>query len=139
MKLKLTPNITYEALEQKLPLMLSSYEVSTMKNPLARFDYIEIKKSATVGVWVRIFPKKDHVLLIKCMPSALARSILGFIFYLIAFPAQGKVEKASLYFYFRTRMYILPSPVFTEDGKKELLLEIKVVLRGFMPRGERKG
>jgi len=93
MKLKLTPNITFEALEQKLPSMLSQYEVSKKKNPLAKFEYIEVKKSATAGVWVRIFEKKNQVTLIKCMPSAFARGMLGLIFYLIAAPAQGKVEK----------------------------------------------
>ena len=55
-----------------------------MKNPVARFQYIQVEKSAFVGIWIRIFESKNSVQLINTMPSTLARiPFLGLIFTLI--------------------------------------------------------
>ena len=93
MKLQLNPGITFEALEHNLTQKLPQYTIKKLKNPIARFEYIEVKKSGTVGVWIRIIEKKQQVLLINCMPSAFARAMLGLIFILFFIGGQNKLRK----------------------------------------------
>jgi hypothetical protein len=63
------------------------------KNPIARFEYIQVRRSAYVGLWIRIFPAKKRVMLIKTIPSTMARAFLGgLIAMLIASGAQRKLS-----------------------------------------------
>ncbi len=75
-------------LKEQLP----QYTVKKLKNPIARFEFVEVKKSGTVGVWIRIFEKKQQVTLMNCMPSALARGLLGLVFILFFLGAQNKLR-----------------------------------------------
>lgn len=53
-----------------------------------------IKKSAFVGAWIRIFPKKNRVMLIKAIPSNIARGLFGGLtVILFLFSSQKKVIK----------------------------------------------
>ena len=92
MKLKLVPGITFSAMAEAVSNALPMYEVRLLKNPLLRFEYLQIRKSAFIGVWVRIHEKKNMIQLIGCIPSTFARMMFGGIIVLLFLrSAQGKV------------------------------------------------
>jgi len=94
MKLNLTEEMSFEKMTEVLKKELPQYEVSLKKNPLTKWQYVEVKKSGAVGVWVRTFPKKNEAWLIKAMPSALVRGLFGgLILILFVMGAQGRVQK----------------------------------------------
>ena len=94
MKLKLHPEMTFDSMVQTLQNELPQYQTSLLKNPLLGFQYIEVKKSGFVGVWIRSFEKKGNITLMKAIPSALARGFLGgLLLILIVNGAQGRVRK----------------------------------------------
>ena len=93
MKLNQLASITFDSLEAKLPGKLPQYSISRKKNPIGRFEYIEVKKNGFVGVWIRIFKKKEQVFLVNCMPSALVRGLLGgLLFILFTYGSQNKLR-----------------------------------------------
>ncbi|MDX2360139.1 MAG: hypothetical protein QNK23_05000 [Crocinitomicaceae bacterium] len=94
MKIKHTEEMTFEAMRDALRSELP-YPVEIKKNPMG-FQYLEVKKSGTVGVWIRVFEKKGRVQLMNAIPSFMARLMLGGLL-LIAFThsAQSKVRKES--------------------------------------------
>jgi hypothetical protein len=93
MNLELNDAMTFPAMLKVLKEKLPNYTIILRKNPVLGFEYIQVRKSAYVGVWIRIFPKKNQVRLIKTIPSAMARAMFGGVFaILIASPAQEKVR-----------------------------------------------
>ena len=92
MNLILKDNISFEAMQQLLTEKLP-YKIELKKNPVARFQYIQVYKSAYVGVWIRIFENKNRVTLIKTIPSTMARAFLGgLIAILLASGAQNRLR-----------------------------------------------
>ena len=96
MDLELKPGITFEGMNELLNRECAEYKIKLLKNPVAKFQYIQVEKSAFVGIWIRIMEKKNIVKLINTMPSTLARiPFLGLIVTLLLFaftnPAQTKV------------------------------------------------
>ena len=79
MKLEYTTDMTFEAMKDALTTALPQYEVKILKNPLAKFEYIEVKKSGTVGVWIRGFDKKGRVQLTNAIPSTMARAFFRWV------------------------------------------------------------
>ena len=77
MKFQLTPEMTFPKLTEELKRALPQYEIKLLKNPIARFEFIQVKKSAWVGTWVRIFEKKNELNLVGCIPSTIARALFG--------------------------------------------------------------
>lgn len=73
MDLGLKSAITFEAINSLLPNKLQDYRVKLLRNPIAKFQYIQVEKSALVGIWIRMMEKKNVVILIITMPSNLAR------------------------------------------------------------------
>jgi hypothetical protein len=61
---------------------LPRYEVEIKNNPLLGFEYIEVRKSAYAGAWIRV--KNEKVTLNGCVPSAAARVFLGGLLLLLA-------------------------------------------------------
>jgi hypothetical protein len=96
MKITYTPEMTFEAMQDAVRSELPEYTTEIKKNPLLGFQYLEVKKSGTVGVWVRVFEKKGRVQLMNAIPSFWARLLFGGLL-LIAFTygAQTKVRKAT--------------------------------------------
>lgn len=95
MKLKHTEAMTFEAMAEALQASPElPYEITIKKNPLMGWQYIQIKKSGAVGVWIRVFPKRGRVQLMNAMPSTLVRAMFGGLI-LIAFTygAQSKIRK----------------------------------------------
>ncbi|MEO5948462.1 MAG: hypothetical protein ABIP79_16715 [Chitinophagaceae bacterium] len=93
MDLALNDSMTYSAMHKALSEKLPAYKIELKKNPIARFEYIQVYKSAYVGTWVRVFEKKNKVMLIKTIPSTMARALLGgLIAALIASSAQNKLR-----------------------------------------------
>jgi hypothetical protein len=93
MKLVKTEEMSFDKITEVLTEELPQYEVSLLKNPIARFEYVQVKKTGSVGVWVRIIEKKQEVLLIKAMPSALVRALFGgLLLILFVNGAQNKVR-----------------------------------------------
>ncbi len=95
MKLQLTDAMTFEAMAEALKASSElPYEITIKKNPLLRFEYIQVRKSGAVGAWVRVFPKKNRVLLLNAMPSALIRGLFGgLLLFVFTYSAQSKVRK----------------------------------------------
>ncbi|NNG27334.1 MAG: hypothetical protein HKM87_07395 [Ignavibacteriaceae bacterium] len=84
MDLELKPGITFEGMNEVLSRECTVYKIKLLKNPVAKFQYIQVEKSALVGIWIRIMEKKNIVKLINTMPSTLARvPLLGLVFTLI--------------------------------------------------------
>ena len=97
MDLELKPEMTFEGIHELLTEELPRYKVKLLKNPVARFQYIQVERSSFVGIWIRIMEKKGIVKLINTMPSTFARApILGLLVTLLLFaftgPAQTKVN-----------------------------------------------
>ena len=89
MNLVLNDSISFESMMKVLTANFPNYKIVLKKNPIARFEYIQVGKSAYVGLWKRIFPDKKRVMLIKTIPSTMARALLGgLIAMLIASGAQ---------------------------------------------------
>ena len=93
MNLELNDSIDFQSLLKVLTEKLPGYTTVLKKNPIARFEYIQVRKSAYVGLWIRIFPDKKRVMLIKTIPSTMARAFLGgLIAAIIASGAQGRLR-----------------------------------------------
>ena len=93
MNLALNDTISFAAMQKVLTEKLPNYKIELKKNPLLKFEYLQVSKSAYVGTWIRVFPDKKRVTLIKTIPSTLARALLGgLIAMLIASSAQNKLR-----------------------------------------------
>jgi hypothetical protein len=93
MNLELNPSIDFQSMMNVLTQHFPGYTIQLKKNPVARFEYIQVRKSAYVGLWIRIFPDKNKVMLIKTIPSTMARAFLGgLIAAIIASGGQRKLE-----------------------------------------------
>lgn len=77
MKLQLTDQMTMEAIHEALTKAGMPYQVEMKANPAFKWQYIQVRKSGLVGVWIRRFDKKKQVALISCIPSVWARMLLG--------------------------------------------------------------
>jgi hypothetical protein len=94
MNLELNESMTFPAMLDTLQAKFPLYKIELKKNPVAKFEYIQVYKSAYVGTWIRVFPKKNRVMLIKTIPSTMARALFGgLIAILIASSAQSKLRK----------------------------------------------
>ena len=93
MNLQLNDSVTFPAMLKALQEKLPNYGIVLKKNPIAGFEYIQVRKSAYVGIWIRVFPKKNRIQLIKTIPDTMARALLGgLIAMLIASSAQTKLR-----------------------------------------------
>ncbi len=94
MKIAHTKEMTFESMCQIIQEEYPHYKTSIKRNPLLGFQYIEVKKTGFVGIWIRIFEKKDRILLINATPSTWARAFFGGLL-LIAFTykTQSRVRK----------------------------------------------
>ena len=93
MNLQLNDSMNFQAMLKVLTEKFPAYIIELKKNPIARFEYIQVRKSAYVGLWIRIFPDKKRVMLVKTIPSTMARALLGgLIAMLIASGAQAKLR-----------------------------------------------
>ena len=93
MNLQLNDSINFPSMLKVLQEKLPNYKIELKKNPVLRIEYLQVYKSAYVGLWIRIFPKKNRVMLIKIIPSAMHRALFGgLISLLIASKAQGKLR-----------------------------------------------
>ena len=94
MKIEFKPEMTFESMAEVIQENFPQYKTEIKKNPVAKFNYIQIRKTGAVGVWIRIFEKKNKVQLMNAMPSALVRGLLGGLI-LVAFThkAQSKIRK----------------------------------------------
>jgi hypothetical protein len=93
MNLELNDSINFQSMMKVLTQNFPNYSIELKKNPVARFEYIQVRRSAYVGLWIRIIPNKKRVMLIKTIPSTMARAFLGgLIAMLIASGAQRKLS-----------------------------------------------
>lgn len=93
MNLQLNDSISFPAMMTVLTEKFPNYKIQLKKNPVARFEYIQVYKSAYVGLWIRIFPDKKRLMIIKTIPSTMARALLGgLIFWAFAAGAQGRLR-----------------------------------------------
>ena len=53
MNLELTPAMDFPAMLDTLQASFPLYKIEPKKNPIAKFEYIQVYKSAYVGVWIR--------------------------------------------------------------------------------------
>jgi hypothetical protein len=94
MNLVLESPMSFSAMQRVLSEKLPAYKINLKKNPVARFEYIQVYKSAYVGTWIRVFEKKNRVTLIKTIPSTMARALFGgLIFWMLASGAQNRLRK----------------------------------------------
>lgn len=94
MNLELNDSMTFPAMLKTLQEKLPNYKIELKKNPVAKFEYIQVYKSAYVGTWIRVFPKKNRVMLIKTIPSTLARAFFGgLIAIIVASSGQDNLRK----------------------------------------------
>ncbi len=93
MKLQLVDGLTFPAMHQVLSQALPQYKTRLLKNPVFKWDYIEVKRNAFVGVWVRIYEDKGTIDLINCIPAAWARALFGgLIVMLFLMSSQKKLQ-----------------------------------------------
>ncbi|MEO6254860.1 MAG: hypothetical protein ABIO79_16235 [Ferruginibacter sp.] len=93
MNLQLNDSINFPDMMKVLSEKIPNYKIILKKNPVAGFEYIQVAKSTYVGVWIRTFPKKNRVMLIKTIPSTIARALFGgLIAFMIANAAQNRLR-----------------------------------------------
>src|SRR5689334_14507361 len=93
MNLQLNDSISFSAMMKVLTEKFPNYKIILKKNPVAGFEYIQVGKSIYVGLWIRIIPKKNRIMLIKAIPSTIARAFFGgLIVILIANAAQNRLR-----------------------------------------------
>jgi len=61
----------FEDVKAKFP----QYEITLKRNKFMKFDYIQVRKTALVGSWIRM--KNNKVTLVGCMPSVFVRIFFG--------------------------------------------------------------
>ncbi len=77
MKIILKEQMNIEGVYDKLLEAYLPYTVTLKKNPIGRWQYIEVKKNAWVGVWIRYKEKSNSLRIYSVVPSMLARVLLG--------------------------------------------------------------
>lgn len=93
MKIPLYRETTIQELATYLTKELPQYVVEVKKNPLFRFEFVEVRKSGFVGAWITI--KKDGIRVDGCIPSTMARAFLGgLLVLLITMSGRRQVVKA---------------------------------------------
>jgi hypothetical protein len=93
MNLQLNESMDFQTMTKVLKDKFPQYSIELKKNAIAGIEYIQVAKSTYVGLWIRIFPKKNRVMLIKTIPSTIARALFGGLIALfIASSAQGKLR-----------------------------------------------
>jgi hypothetical protein len=60
MNLELKPEMSFEGMTSVLTNQCPEYKIKLLKNPVAKFQYIQVEKSALVGIWIRVMEKKEH-------------------------------------------------------------------------------
>ncbi|MES2775016.1 MAG: hypothetical protein V4722_12570 [Bacteroidota bacterium] len=75
----------FETVKSKFP----QYTVTLKRNKLLKFSYVEVRKSATIGAWIRL--KDNKITVVGAIPSTLVRAMFGGLI-LIAF-ISGKLKK----------------------------------------------
>ena len=94
MELTATKPTTIEQIFNTVQSNFPQYKVQLKKNPVMKFQYVQVRKSAYVGNWIRFNEKTNKVQFINAIPSTLARAFFGgLIAILIALPAQRKLGK----------------------------------------------
>ncbi len=91
MKLSLDKNMSYDSILPILQEKFPDYIIEKKKNPIAKFEYIQVRKSAFVGLWVRILPNKNAVYLMQAIPGFWARALFGGLLVLLFL--QGALRK----------------------------------------------
>lgn len=93
MKIQSTLNVTYPDLLALLQAQFPQYQIEILKNPILRFEYIQVKKTNINGAWIRI---KDgtKITVDGAIPSTLIRGLFGgLLLLLIAWSGMRKTEK----------------------------------------------
>ena len=94
MNLQIKEEMTYQSVFEKLKEDLPQYRVELKKNPLAKFEFVQVRKGPFVASWVRLFPKKEQTMLIRGIPDFWARLLLGGLLAVLFFGgAQKQVEE----------------------------------------------
>lgn len=76
MKVKVNQTTSSQELLSILKDGLPQYKIELKKNPLFRFEYIEVAKSSFYGAWIRI-QKNNEITIQGAIPSVLVRALLG--------------------------------------------------------------
>jgi hypothetical protein len=76
MKIKVNQTTSPQELLSILKDGLPQYKMELKKNPLFRFEYIQVEKSSFYGAWVRI-QKNNDITIQGAIPSVLVRALLG--------------------------------------------------------------
>ena len=93
MKIPFYRETTIPEIADYLTKELPQYMIEVKKNPLFRFEFVEVRKSGFVGAWISI--KKDGIRVDGCIPSTMARAFLGgLLVLLITMSGRRKVVKA---------------------------------------------
>ena len=82
-------NATIEQLYETVKTKFPQYTVTLKRNKLLRISYIEVRKTALVGSWIRL--KNNEVSLVGAIPNVFVRAFLGGLI-LIAF-ISGKLKR----------------------------------------------
>ena len=69
------------------------YDVKS-RNSLAAGEYVQVRKSAFIGVWVRIKKKSNTLVVVSCVPSDWARALFfGLILYLFISSSLNQMQQ----------------------------------------------
>ena len=93
MRFQIISNVSIEQLFEDIKSQFPEYKATLKKNPLLRFQYIELRKSATVGVWIRI-RNNNNFWIAGAIPSPVIRALFGgLILYVFIVGKMKKIEK----------------------------------------------
>jgi len=108
MKLQLTDAMTMEAMHEALSAGMP-YQVEMKANPAFKWQYIQVRKSGLVGVWIRRFDKKKQVTLMSCMPGTWARMLLGGLAFLVFLSGKQRKVRAEIAEVLKARFETCPA------------------------------
>ena len=84
-----TKPVSIEDMFETIKSGFPQYTVTLKKNSILRFRYIEVRKSSTIGSWIRL--KDNKITVVGGIPSFFIRMMFGGLI-LIAF-ISGKLKK----------------------------------------------
>ncbi len=92
MNFKLNSGMNLAIISAELKITLPNFKIELPKNPITRFEYIQVRKSALIGVSIRIFEKKEIIKLIGVRSVSDGKNNI-FRFIAFAFPIPVSKKK----------------------------------------------
>ena len=93
-KIDMIAGMDIPTIEKALTAAMPELQIEIKKNPLLKFEYVQVQQSAFIGTWVRIMEKKNQITFMGCIPATWARALFnGLLAILIGAGKRNKLSQ----------------------------------------------